>query len=356
MKSVIQPRLVNGPFGDPALYVRLQGERSALLFDLGDIGGLSPSEIMRISDVFVSHTHIDHFIGFDHLLRIVLGRDKRIRFFGPPGLVRQVRGRLSGYTWNLVDDYRLELEVAEFSGRVLRRRLFTCRDRFREERDLGKSPAPEGLLLDTPLYAVRAAVLDHRTPCLAFVLEEKARVGVDKEKLRALGLAVGPWLTAMKRVFLSGREEERIRAARAAGGFLEMTAGELVRGTAAVTRGRKIAYVTDITYTPSNERKVVTLARGADVFYGEAAFMERDLKRAWDRCHLTAGQVGAIAGRAGAGRLEVFHFSPRYQHEEEAVRKEAEEAFRREAPGRPGGARRAAGGGPGRGKGKTCPA
>ena len=74
-------KLVNGGFGDPALYLQCVWEKRALLFDLGQITALRPGEILRVSDVFVTHTHIDHFIGFDHLLRVMLNRianEKRI--------------------------------------------------------------------------------------------------------------------------------------------------------------------------------------------------------------------------------------------------------------------------------------
>ena len=75
--------LINGRTGDPALYIETLFEQRAILFDLGDITSLSPRKIRRLEHVFVSHAHIDHFFGFDRLLRVLVGRDKRIHLYGP---------------------------------------------------------------------------------------------------------------------------------------------------------------------------------------------------------------------------------------------------------------------------------
>lgn len=111
MKPLLLPQLVNDSFGDPAVYVDLLFERRAILFDLGDLSPLSPRKLLRISHIFVSHAHMDHFIGFDSLVRLLLGREKELHIFGPPGFVAQVEHRLAGYTWNLVETYPTDFTV-----------------------------------------------------------------------------------------------------------------------------------------------------------------------------------------------------------------------------------------------------
>src|SRR3954452_6083750 len=119
MAERFAPRLINGAFDDPGLFIGFHYERRAMLFDLGNIDNLSVREILKVSDVFISHAHMDHFIGFDHLLRYSLNRQE-LRLFGPKGFIDNVRGKLAGYSWNLIRDYVLKLVVHEIDGCAMR--------------------------------------------------------------------------------------------------------------------------------------------------------------------------------------------------------------------------------------------
>lgn len=332
MRPLFHPELVNDPFGDPALYVDCLFEGRALLFDLGDIRALPPKKLLRVSHVFVSHAHMDHFMGFDWLLRICLGRDRAMQLFGPPGFIDQVEHKLAAYTWNLVQNYDTDftLHVTEVEpGIQARRATFRCRAAFRREGDVELPPSD--LLVKEELFQVRAALLDHRTPCLAFALEETAHVNVWKNRLLELGLAPGPWLQEAKRAVLRGDPDATsIRAEWRENGQTrqkEISVGELRHDIVRIVPGEKIAYVTDAVYHTENARRIVELAQGADLLFIESTFLDEHRERAAQKRHLTAKQAGELARAAQAKQVISFHFSPLYRGEEQRLRDELAAAF-----------------------------
>jgi ribonuclease Z len=328
MTPQFHPGLVNGPFDDPALYVDFLYERRALLFDLGDIRALPTRKILRLSHIFISHTHIDHFIGFDHLLRLCLGRAKHVHLYGPPGFIDRVEHRLASYTWNLVESYptNFTLIAAELhpDGRSISAEFHCCR-RFSREHERTEL-LHDGILLDEETFRIRTAFLDHKTFSLAYVLEEKSHVNIMKNRLRELGLPTGPWLGELKRAVLRGEPVDTpVRAWwHAAGEVVErpFTLGELKSEILQVVPGQRIAYVTDTAFTPENAARIVELARGADYLFIEATFLDADRELARERHHLTALQAGQMARQAGVARAIPFHFSPRYQGMEDRLRVE----------------------------------
>ena len=65
----------------------------------------------------------------------------------------------------------------------------------------------------------------------------------------------------------------------------------------------------------------------ADHLFIEAAFLDYDREIALKKYHLTAREAGELANKARVKQLTPFHFSPRYGHRMEDIRKEAEEAY-----------------------------
>jgi len=333
MRPMFQPELVNGPSGDPGLYVDFLFERRAFLFDLGDLAALSTRKLLRVSDVFVSHTHMDHFIGFDRLLRTCVGRALAMRLFGPPGFVAQVEHRLAAYTWNLVDNYDTNftltaVEIGSDGGAQAAR--FECRRRFVRE-TLAPVRIEDNVLLDEEAFRVRVGFLDHQVPCLGFALEEKVHVNVWKNRLAELGVPVGPWLKALKRAVVNDDPDEtEVRAWWRSEGMLHervLPLGQLKSEVLRLVPGEKIAYVTDVVGHADNCARIVALVRDADLLFIEAVFLEQDLAHATRKYHLTARQAGAIARLARARRVIPFHISPRYAGAEALVVAELNDAF-----------------------------
>jgi len=254
MRPIFQPRLVNGPFGDPALFVDILFERRALLFDLGDVAALPPRKLLRTSHVFVSHTHMDHFAGFDHWLRVVLGRKEHATLTGGPGFIERVEHKLAAYTWNVVHRYEvpLTLTVREVRPEAAgHQAIFRSRNRFaRENGEPWRAHAD--VLHSEEGFRVRGRFLDHDILCLAFALEEATHVNVWKNRLAEWGLATGHWLRDARRAFAAGAPDDTPIAIEwhdhNGAHSLTRTLGEL-RPAFELVPGRRIGYVTDIRYT-----------------------------------------------------------------------------------------------------------
>jgi len=335
MPRYFDPHLVNDPFGDPGLYVDLAFERRALLFDLGDLSRLSPRQLLRVSDVFVSHRHMDHFMGFDQLLRCILGREKTVGFYGPPGLIEGIENKIKAYTWNLVAGYEGNptLRVTEFDGEgCCTSARFSARFMFARVVEEGPSSVADGVLLRESGFQIHATMIDHGIPVLAFALEERAHINIWRNRVEAMGLSVGPWLGTFKDAILRGSPDDTPidvawRGARD-GRPTSLPLGVLKQEIMRITAGRKIAYVVDCAFTDANVARIVSLAKAADILFIEAAFLDEDRLRAAERQHLTAYQAGLLGRLAGVKRLETLHYSPRYQGCGERLAREAEAAFR----------------------------
>jgi len=331
MRPSFHPRLINGPFDDPGLIIPFLYQKRALIFDLGDIHSLPAGDLLKISHAFITHTHMDHFIGFDRLLRLMLGREINLSLCGPPGFLDNVTGKLTGYSWNLVEkfNYPLKLQITEVHPDCTLYREYRCSDRFKSEGEAFRRPFT-GVLHDEPGFKVSAVVLDHKIPCLGLSVKERFHINIVKDGLKNLDLEPGPWLTDFKQKLYDGTDPgaqfEVKRPGQKAPQQFEL--GKLAAQIAIITPGQKITYITDVVYNETNREKIVAFAKDSDHLFIEAAFLEEDHAIAREKYHLTARQAGELAAGAGARQMSIFHFSPRYLGRENLLYREAAEAFK----------------------------
>jgi ribonuclease Z len=333
MKPSFHPRLVNDPFSDPGLFIPFLFKKRAILFDLGDLSALSARDILKISHIFITHTHMDHFIGFDFLLRHLLGRDKEIHLYGPSNFIQNMDAKLNSYTWNLIENYEntLSLIVTEVHEKHIFVQKYNSRDRFKALNAPEKLPFT-GNLLSEQSFSINAVLLDHKIDSMGLSLKENFSINIIKEGVKELGLPIGPWIREFKNAVYEGRNSDQM--------FMVMwkdknqniieklfPMDKLIDKIAIISPGQKITYITDIIGSHENIKKAVKLARNSTHLFIEAPFLEKDRNMAQMKYHLTARDAGLIGAKAGVKDLTTFHFSPRYFGREEEIIQEVINTF-----------------------------
>jgi ribonuclease Z len=225
----------------------------------------------------------------------------------------------------------LVLDVSEIGTdtRPMRAR-FGSRSAFARE-PLAPFDAVGDVLHDETTFRLRGRFVDHDVPCLAYAVEEKAHLKVDKERLAALGLGTGPWLRELKHAVLSGAPDSTTLELtwRDACGMHAATrrVAELRDVILDVVPGQRVGYVTDLRYTEANVQALIELLTGVDLLFIESVFLDCDREQAARKNHLTARQAGQIAFRVGAKAVVPFHFSPRYDGRAEELAAEMRAAW-----------------------------
>jgi ribonuclease Z len=261
--------------GMPATLIRRGGDK--LLVDCGEG---TQRQLIRsvglpeITEVFLTHLHVDHWLGLPGMLKSFDLRDRTmpLTVFGPPGtealmevMRRTVFGRL-GYRFRAVD---LEPDaIVEFDG-----------------------------------YEVHALRVRHRGEAYGYALIEEDRPGrLDAELAARLGVAPGPDFGRLQR----GETVDGVRP-------------EQVMGQ--TRRGRRLVFSGDT--APCDMVRVA--ADRADVLIHEATFTTEERERALETGHSTARQAAELAAEAGVRLLALTHVSTRYLGRE--IRDEARAVF-----------------------------
>ena len=223
----------------------------------------------KISKIFISHLHGDHYLGLMGLLLTMhlQGREQELEIFGPAGLdeIITVQLRHSGTVLN----YKLHFTAVE--------------------------PHAPGLIFESKLLTVHTVPLVHRIACTGFVFREKP-------KSRRFN----------KAKMLEGMTGDEIMQLKE-GKDIYTPEGDLKYRSLDFTlppkRARSYAYCSDTRYEPS----IIPYIKNVDVLYHESTFTSDFEERAAQTYHSTARQAGLIAKQANANMLVLGHYSVRYK-------------------------------------------
>lgn len=317
-------QLVNGSTGDPVLFIDYPGKDDALLFDAGENSRLSLKRLSDLEAVFISHHHVDHFIGLDRIVRANMDQDKVLHLFGPANTITKVYDRIRSYEYPYFPFQKIVLRVTEVLPGRLRSALLECTRRFPEPK-IEEQDWSGPLLHENDYLQVEVAFTDHTVPGLAFALVEKVGYHPDPAKLATGSLRPGAWVPeALK----------RLRAGAPMESHLEIDGGTFLLKTLAdhyfsVSGSTRVAFITDTALSEESRPGLLRLASKATRLYCDSFYSQAHLKQANQYRHMTATQAAELARAARVDQLILIHFSQRYAGKYGSLVEEAQAIFPR---------------------------
>ncbi|QEC69376.1 ribonuclease Z [Panacibacter ginsenosidivorans] len=221
----------------------------------------------KISHIFISHLHGDHYFGLPGLLTSfsLMNREQDLHLHAPEPLKRI-----------------LELQFSTADTRFSYKLLFHA---------LGD----EGVIVDDEKFTVETFKVFHRIDCWGFVIREKKKPRkIDMEKL------AGKDIPAIFYERLKAGEDYITKSG-------ERIANESV--TIANTAAKSYGFCGDTIYNET----ICKHLNDITLLYHEATFLKDQEERAASRFHSTTIQAAKIAQTAKPKRLLIGHFSSKYE-------------------------------------------
>lgn len=238
----------------------------------------------KISKIFISHLHGDHYFGLIGLLtRYSLNhRTEPIDLFGPAQLINIIQFQLDASATRL--SYELHFHPVSV-------------------------PAGDQVIWQQDNLVVTAFPTQHRIECYGYKFEEIR----DERKLL---LDIIEQLQIPKELFKSIKEGKDITH--------PVTGSTIPNSQVAQFKMQRSTYVfaADTRYTES----FLDIAQDCDLLYHETTYLKDHAQLAFERFHSTTEDAARLALRANAKQLLIGHFSSKYSTLNE-FQKECSEIF-----------------------------
>jgi ribonuclease Z len=311
-------QLVNGSVGDPVLYLDYPGSHNAILFDAGENGLLTMKQLTDLEAVFITHHHVDHFVGLDRIIRANLDSTKTLVIVGPIHSIARIYDRVKSYDYPFFPFMQLQLEIRELHDGYQRIGRFGCSTKFAPP--IVEDVPWKGLVCyDTEFLTVEAVPVVHTVPCWAYAMVESGGWHPDPDKLSRGILKHGAWVGETLRL-LRSRADEQTKLEIEGGQY---TLAKLAEIAFTQTTGARIAYITDTLMTDELRPHLVKLAKGASYLYCDSFYAKAQTKDAAKYKHMMAHQAAELAKSAKVDQLVLIHHATRYAGRYELLLEEA---------------------------------
>lgn len=225
--------------------------------------------IGKISKIFISHLHGDHYLGLMGLL-FSMHLNKRtsdLDLYSPYGLNEIILLHLKYSKSSL--NYQINYHTFD--------------------------PSEKKILVDDEKLTVETIPLNHKLPCAGFLFREKTKpLNINKDKL--------PNGMLLQHIATLKRGED-----------VYTESGKLIYKSSDFTLPPKVplsyAYCSDTMWNEPMAEQI----KDVDLLYHESTFMDMDADKARETKHSTAKQAAEMAKLCGAKKLLLGHFSARYR-------------------------------------------
>ncbi len=238
---------------------------------------LNPCKITRF---LITHWHGDHVLGIPGLLQTLLlnGYNRTLHIYGPHGTKKHMSQLIDLF----VPYCTLKIEINEVS---------------------------EGKILETKDFFIESLPMEHGIACNAYAFVEKARIRLDKDKLKKLKIPNSPLIGELQKgndIILPDKRK--------------IKAKDLIYRT----EEKRISFIFDTEINPN----CFKISKDSEAIISEAVYLNNEKDLAVLHEHLTAEQAGEIAKRSNAKVLYLSHLSQRYDGNEKLVLAEARKKFK----------------------------
>ena len=288
---------------DICFLIKIENHSFNYICECGEAKSLSVKECQNTNAIFISHTHIDHFVNFDTILRHQIGIGRKVVVCGPKGIISQVQNRIKSYNWNLIKAGAITYEIREIlaEGSI---RSVTLSPPFWEQEN--EKQYQESSIFEEKDFYVTYKILNHKTDSIAYAFRGKDKFKMELPK----NFKGGKWVADLKNAYESNNKDAQIII-----DDKPYTAEDLFY-LIKLEVGTKLGFIMDHAAVEENHKKIKQEFLDFDQVFIECFYKDEDKEFAENNYHSYAAMSGKLMKECNVNEATPVHFSRKYENED----------------------------------------